>query len=141
MLDRNQCKEPAPLPSFPSKNPYKGTRKVEDEEKIPDEVKKQYVDKILNLVLYDAEDCQALRNFEPIISSTHCIFAKKSVIWGARDYDRKLTIGEELDINGPMCTCAAHVHEPLRCLVKWLCHLLGRQCHHGMVLLRFGVGS
>lgn len=95
LLDRNQYKEPVPIPSFPAKNPYKGTRKLEDEEKIPDEVKKQYMDKILNLVLYDAEDCQALRNFEPIISNTHCIFAKKSVIWGARDYDRNLTVGEQ----------------------------------------------
>ena len=105
LLDRNQYKEPAPLPSFPSKNPYKGTRKLEDEEKIPAEVKKQYVDKILNLVLYDAEDCQALRNFEPIISSTHCIFAKKSVIWGASDYDRKLTVGEELAVWCIMYMC------------------------------------
>ena len=94
LLDRNQYKVPPLVPSFPAKNPYKGTRKLKDEESIPSETKQQYVDKILNFVLYDAEDCQALRNFEPVMSNTHCIFAKKSVIWGARDYDRKLTVGE-----------------------------------------------
>ena len=113
MLDRNQYKEPARVPSFPAKNPYKGTRKLEDEEKIPDEVKKQYVDKILNLVLYDAEDCQALRNFEPIISNTHCIFAKKSVIWGARDYDRNLTVGKECAY-----VCSYLMHDTVHVLWK-----------------------
>ena len=94
LLDRNQYKEPPPTPSFPNKNPYKGSRKLKDEDQVSPEVKEQYVEKILNLVLYDAENCQALRDFEPIMSNTHCIFAKKSVIWGARDYDATMTVGE-----------------------------------------------
>ena len=95
LLDRNQYNAPPPTPLFPAKNPYKGSRKLNDEDKVSSEVKAQYVEKILNLVLYDAENCQALTNFEPIMSNTHCIFAKKSVIWGARDYDRTMTVGKK----------------------------------------------
>lgn len=58
------------------------------------EVREQYVERIINLVLYDAENCQALKNFEPIMSNTHCIFAKKSVVWGAKDYDTTRTVGK-----------------------------------------------
>ena len=68
---------------------------MKDEDKVSPEVREQYVEKILNLVLYDAENCPALRNFEPVMSNTHCIFAKKSVIWGAKDYNTNLTVGEE----------------------------------------------
>ena len=94
-MDPNQYAEPPPTPAFPVKNPYKGSRKLKDEDKVSPEVREQYVEKILNLVLYDAENCPALGNFEPVMSNTHCIFAKKSVIWGAKDYNTNLTVGEE----------------------------------------------
>lgn len=67
---------------------------MKDEEKVPAEVQRQYAATILDLVLYDVEDCQALRNFEPVKANTHCIFSKNSVLWGARDYDPELTLGK-----------------------------------------------
>lgn len=94
LLDRNPYKEPAPTPLFTAKNPYKGSRKLKDEDQVSPEVREQYVERIINLVLYDAENCQALKNFEPIMSNTHCIFAKKSVVWGAKDYDTTRTVGK-----------------------------------------------
>ena len=94
LLDRNPYKEPAPTSLFPAKNPYKGSRKLKDEDHVSAEVREQYVERIINLVLYDAENCQALKNFEPIMSNTHCIFAKKSVVWGAKDYDTTRTVGK-----------------------------------------------
>ena len=93
-MDRNLYKEPVPTLPFPAKNPYKGSHKLKDEDHVSPEVREQYVERIIDLVLYDAENCQALKNFEPIMSNTHCIFAKKSVVWGAKDYDTTRTIGK-----------------------------------------------
>ena len=58
-------------------------------------VKEAFVNQIADfaLSLYDVENCRALRNFEPIQMNTHCTFAKKAVLWGARDYDASLTVG------------------------------------------------
>lgn len=67
---------------------------MKDESKIPPEVREKYTEQILDLVLYDAEECQALREFEPVKMNTHCIFARKSILWGSRDYDRSLSVGE-----------------------------------------------
>ena len=68
---------------------------MRDENKIPRALQDQYSQVILDLVLYDAEECQALREFELIKMNTHCIFAKKAILWGARDYDRALSLGKE----------------------------------------------
>lgn len=68
---------------------------MRDENKIPRDLHDRYSQLILDLVLYDAEECQALRDFESIKMNTHCIFAKKSILWGARDYDRTLSLGKE----------------------------------------------
>ena len=77
-------------------NPFKKHRKVKDEEKVPAEIWDKYSRQILNMVLYDVENCHALRNFEEVKNNTHCIFSRNSVLWGARDYDEKLSIGESL---------------------------------------------
>ncbi len=100
ILDRNLYNGPAKpstsVTSFPGMNPYKGHRKVKDEEKVPPAVKEKYVEHILDLVLYDVENCEALRNFETLQRNTHCTFAKNSFLWGARDYDQSLSLGELL---------------------------------------------
>ena len=67
---------------------------MKDESKVPPRVQEKYTGLILDLVLYDAEECQALREFEVVKMNTHCIFAKKSILWGSRDYDRSLSVGE-----------------------------------------------
>ena len=95
ILDRNLYNsEQKPAPPFPGDNPYKRKKRVRDEEKIPPDVREKFVEQILDLVFYDVEDCQALRDFEPVKMNTECIFAKKAIIWGARDYDRTLSLGE-----------------------------------------------
>ena len=98
VLDRNKYQpKPATQTSgaFPSKNPYKGKRRFKDESKIPQDVHESYTQLILQLVLdYDAEECQSLRDFEPVKMNTHCIFAKKSILWGTSDYDRAVSLGK-----------------------------------------------
>ena len=96
VLDRNQYNRPkAPPDSYSGSviNPYRRHRRVKDEEKISRDVWEDYAQQILDLVLYDVEDCQALRNFEPVKNNTHCIFSRTSVLWGARDYDSELSLG------------------------------------------------
>lgn len=66
---------------------------MKDKEKVPVEILSEYSRKILELVLYDVENCQALRNFARVKDHTDCIFAKKSILWGAQDYDQELSVG------------------------------------------------
>lgn len=67
-------------------------KRVADEEKISDDLKLSYTQRILDHVLYDVENCQALRNFDAVKMNTHCTFARTAVLWGARDYDNNLSI-------------------------------------------------
>ncbi len=98
ILDRNKYNEqPESTPdSLTLKNPYRGHKKVKDEDKVPGAIWEQYARQILALVLYDVENCEALRNFEPVKNSTHCIFSRMSSLWGAWDYDGRLTVGKLL---------------------------------------------
>lgn len=93
LLDRNRYSE-TPRETFPGSNPFKRKRRVKDEDKIPANVRAKFTEDILDLVLYDVENCQALRDFEPVKMNTHCIFAKKSILWGACDYDQDLSVGK-----------------------------------------------
>ena len=92
-MDRNRFIE-KPDETFPGTNPYKRKRRVKDEERIPPSIRKKFTEEILDLVLYDVENCRALRDFEPIKMNTHCIFAKKAILWGACDYDQSLSVGK-----------------------------------------------
>ena len=67
---------------------------MKDEDRIPPSIREKFTEEILDLVLYDVENCQALRDFEPIKMNTHCIFAKKAILWGACDYDHSLSVGK-----------------------------------------------
>ena len=96
VLDRNKY-QPKPNQqsnAFSVKNPYKGRRRVKDETKIPPDIQEKYTELILDQVLYNAEECQALRDFEPVKINTHCIFARKSILWGSKDYDKSLSVGQ-----------------------------------------------
>ena len=97
VLDRNQYNKPEPKVAGTT-NPYRRHKRVKDEEKVPVEIWEKYAREILDLVLYDVENCEALTNFEPVKSNTHCIFSKGSVLWGAQDYDMTLTIGENMQL-------------------------------------------
>jgi hypothetical protein len=96
ILDRNRYNKDAQdkADSLLDINPYRRHKRVKDEEKVPTEVWEKYARQILDLVLYDVEDNEALRNFETVKNNTHCIFSKSSVLWGARDYDVELTLGK-----------------------------------------------
>ncbi|CAI8010840.1 hypothetical protein GBAR_LOCUS7097 [Geodia barretti] len=98
VLDRNKYQTKPNQQSNTSsvKNPYKGTRRVKDESNIPPDVREKYTDRILDLVLYEVEETRALREFEPIKMNTHCIFARKSILWGSRDYHKSLSVEENV---------------------------------------------
>ena len=68
-----------------------------DEESVPDSLIQKYVIKVLDHVMYNADDNQTLVHFEPIKANTHCIFSKMSDLWGARDWDRKLSLEANVD--------------------------------------------
>ena len=72
-------------------------KRVKGEENLPDNIKNTYTQEILNHVLYDAENCQALRNFEQVKRNTHCTFARTAILWGARDYDMSLTLEANIE--------------------------------------------
>ena len=63
---------------------------------IPDKIVKKYTEQILDYVLYDAEGCSAVEQFEIVKSNTHCVFAKTSKLWGSCDYDIALTLEENV---------------------------------------------
>lgn len=61
-----------------------------------DDLRNKYTEDILDFVLYDVEDNQAIQNFEPVKSNTHCIFSQQATVWGCRDYDRALSLEENV---------------------------------------------
>ena len=67
---------------------------MRDEANLPANVQEIYQQQILDLVLYDPEECKALRDFETVQMNTHCLFSKKAVLWGARDYEQSLSLGK-----------------------------------------------
>ena len=73
------------------------THRVKDEINIPNDLVNRYASAILDYVLYDAENCQAVVNFDLIKSNTHCTFAKTARLWGARDYDHTLSLEANVD--------------------------------------------
>lgn len=101
ILDRNRYSQPlqSNADPLPGSNPYKGKKRVRSEEKIPVEVHDKFTAEIVDFVLYNVEDNEAVRNFEEIKKNTHCIFSKKAVLWGAQDYDKELSLGKLFKMN------------------------------------------
>ena len=100
MLDRNKyiSHDHLKQEQFPFQNPYKRKRRVKDEERLDLEVVNKYIGGILDLVLYDVENCEAVHNFQVIKNNTDCIFSKKAILWGAWDYDPELSIGKHKEM-------------------------------------------
>ena len=96
ILDRNEytAQTGPEHDQFQTHNPYSRKRRVRDEHKLDPKVINKYVEAILDLVLYDVDNCEALRNFQAIQDNTDCIFSKRAVLWGAHDYDQDLSIGK-----------------------------------------------
>ena len=67
-------------------------RRIKDEDKISEGLKEKYIERILDYVLYDVENCQTLKDFEPVKFNTHCTFARTAVLWGAQDYQLDLSL-------------------------------------------------
>lgn len=93
VLDRDKYSVTVPE-KRPAKNQFKGKRKIKDEDQISPQLRESFTNQILDLVLYDVEDCQALRNFEIIQRNTHCSFSKRAVLWGSHDYQKTVTVGK-----------------------------------------------
>lgn len=73
---------------------FKGRKKSANV--VPDEVVKKYTTDILKNVLYDAEKCLALEQFETVKLNTHCVFAKTAKLWGSHDYDNAISLEENV---------------------------------------------
>ena len=94
-MDRNKYEKVSkPAEPLEIRNPYGKKKRVKEEDSLPPEVVGKYVAGLLDFVWYDAENCEAVRNFMVIQNSTHCTFSKGAKLWGARDYDPTLTIGK-----------------------------------------------
>lgn len=63
---------------------------------IPDKIVNKYTVEILDYVLYDAERCLAVEQFEQVKANTHCVFAKTAKLWGSHDYDIALSLEENV---------------------------------------------
>ena len=48
---------------------------------------------VCDFVTYDATSVSALQHFQPIQENTECIFAKRAVLWGNRDWDTDIGLG------------------------------------------------
>ncbi|XP_064385213.1 uncharacterized protein LOC135334087 [Halichondria panicea] len=138
ILDRNSYNTASEKPlQFPGKNPYKGKKRVKDEEKISPETKEKFVEQILDLVLYDVENCAALRNFDIIQQNTHCTFAKRAMLWGSRDYDTSMSLEQNVMRSLPALTKLLIVGDSLH-LDGFLIELPGSQ--FGATVEEFGQG-
>ncbi|XP_050412095.2 uncharacterized protein LOC126826986 [Patella vulgata] len=74
-------------------NPFKGKPRIKQ---LPvdnaDEIDRQ----ISEYVTYDATDNITLKNFNVIKENTPCIFAKRSKIWGSKDWEEHLGLEENI---------------------------------------------
>ena len=50
---------------------------------------------------YDAEDCEALRRFAPVVKMSRCLFAKGARLWGSKDYDETLSLESNVAASVP----------------------------------------
>lgn len=48
---------------------------------------------VFGFVTYDATSVTALQQFNPIQENTECIFAKKAKLWGNKDWNQELSLG------------------------------------------------
>ena len=48
---------------------------------------------VCDFVTYDATSVSALQHFQPIQENTECIFAKRAILWGNRDWDTDIGLG------------------------------------------------
>lgn len=48
---------------------------------------------VCDFVTYDATSVSALQHFQPVQENTECIFAKRAVLWGNRDWDTDIGLG------------------------------------------------
>ena len=74
---------------------YKDNKTIDDNI-VPDKIVNKYTEEILDYVLYDAERCLAVEQFEPVKNNTHCVFAKTAKLWGSRDYDVALSLEDNV---------------------------------------------
>jgi hypothetical protein len=73
-------------------NPLKGTGKGPISESVSHRIERA----ITEFVTYDAETTDSLRDFERIKSRTECIFAKRAKIWGSPNWNKTLSLDENI---------------------------------------------
>lgn len=78
------------------KNPFRGKIGLAY---LSAERESQVAEAVAELVLYDAQNVDSVRNFHVIKCSTECTFAKRSRIWGSPSYDDSLSLGKAVDLS------------------------------------------
>ena len=76
-------------------NPLKGKPNIE-ESQLPVNVSHQINEQIVKLVTHNAADASCLERFNVIKLNTQCVFAKKARIWGSKEWDCNLSLGNFL---------------------------------------------
>jgi hypothetical protein len=77
-------------------NPFKKQKKEMEKnlDDLADEEIQKFEHLVHDFVTYDAENCLALQHFEPLKQRSQCTFAKKSKVWGSRDWQEDLSLGK-----------------------------------------------
>ncbi|XP_077998624.1 uncharacterized protein LOC144451610 [Glandiceps talaboti] len=81
---------------------YRGYHNNDDDEDIPEDVRRKYERDIANFMSYDPMCTKAIVNFQTIKMNTECIFAKNSKLWGSCDYNEQLSLEENVKRSIPM---------------------------------------
>lgn len=75
------------------KNPLKGKPQCTE---LKPELAEKVNKAIADLVTYDAEEADSLKDFNVVKANTECIFAKRSKIWGTPSWENDLSIEENI---------------------------------------------
>ncbi|XP_060071417.1 uncharacterized protein LOC132551308 [Ylistrum balloti] len=62
----------------------------------PEVLQQDVAASVTALVTYDAEHVSSLENFDVVRQNTECIFAKKSKLWGSKEWTRELSLEENI---------------------------------------------
>lgn len=68
----------------------------EDEPELSATGTKEEYEELLESLRYNPVQTEAVERFQPIQQNTHCVFARKSLVWSTNNWDDKLSIDENV---------------------------------------------
>lgn len=75
-------------------NPFKKQKVWEDEDSLPENIRRNVDRKISQFTTYDATVAACLQDFDVIKQNTECVFAKKAKLWGSSPWLQESSIGQ-----------------------------------------------